>query len=213
MQDLNPQTVEEQTKMEVEVKKHEYTTEIVSADFSQESYNLYKRYQIAIHKDPPGKLSQHGYEGFLCGRNLITEPRSAMYPLGLGNFHQLHRIDGELVAVGVLDFLPSGISAVYYFYEPSYGHLSLGVQGALKEIELVRNNLTDQFKYYYMGFYIDTCQKMRYKGEYLPSELLCPRTYVWVNIEKCLLNKKNHGFISLAECSEETINTKDNDMD
>lgn len=39
---------------------------------------------------------------------------------------------------------------------------------------------------YYMGFYIHSCQKMRYKGKLVPSFLLCPETYHWMPIEKCL---------------------------
>ena len=27
---------------------------------------------------------------------------------------------------------------------------------------------------------------MRYKGQYFPSYLLCPETYSWVDIEKCV---------------------------
>lgn len=41
-------------------------------------------------------------------------------------------------------------------------------------------------KYYYMGFYIHSCQKMRYKAGIKPSKLLCPETYVWCDIDKCL---------------------------
>lgn len=33
-------------------------------------------------------------------------------------------------------------------------------------------------KYYYMGYYIHTCPKMRYKADYTPSELLCPSQQV-----------------------------------
>lgn len=29
-------------------------------------------------------------------------------------------------------------------------------------------------RYYYMGFYIHSCHKMRYKADYAPSDLLCP---------------------------------------
>lgn len=39
---------------------------------------------------------------------------------------------------------------------------------------------------YYMGFYIHSCQKMRYKGKLVPSFLLCPEAYHWMPIEKCL---------------------------
>jgi hypothetical protein len=35
-----------------------------------------------------------------------------------------------------------------------------------------------QLKFYYMGFYIHTCPKMRYKADYGPSDLLCPATLV-----------------------------------
>lgn len=34
-----------------------------------------------------------------------------------------------------------------------------------------------------MGFYIHSCPKMRYKGKYKPSYLLCPETYEWIPIE------------------------------
>ena len=108
--------------------------------------------------------------------------------------------------------LPTGISSVYFFYSPQYQHLSLGVWGALKEIELIEKNKTESFKYYYMGFYIDTCVKMRYKGEYLPSQLLCPVKYVWVDIGKCLEKKDVHKFLSLSQCDEECKNLADEDM-
>lgn len=34
-----------------------------------------------------------------------------------------------------------------------------------------------------MGFYIQSTPKMIYKGEYEPSELLCPLTYTWVTLD------------------------------
>ena len=37
-----------------------------------------------------------------------------------------------------------------------------------------------------MGFYIHSCPKMRYKAQYLPSEIVCPETLVWIPVEKCL---------------------------
>ena len=41
-------------------------------------------------------------------------------------------------------------------------------------------------QYYYMGFYIHTCPKMRYKARIAPSYLLCPETYTFHPIERCL---------------------------
>ncbi len=37
-----------------------------------------------------------------------------------------------------------------------------------------------------MGFYIHSCQKMRYKGDYQPSELLCPTTLAWYPLSECV---------------------------
>ncbi len=67
----------------------------------------------------------------------------------------LHRIDGKLFAVGVLDILNTSISSVYLFYDPDYGFLSPGTLCALREIEYVKKFTKHNFslKYYYMGLY------------------------------------------------------------
>ena len=41
------------------------------------------------------------------------------------------------------------------------------------------------FEYYCMGYYVHSCQKMRYKGQYFPSFLLCPESYCFIPIEVC----------------------------
>lgn len=42
-------------------------------------------------------------------------------------------------------------------------------------------------RYYYMGYYIHSCPKMRYKADYGPCELLCPRDMIWVRLGPELL--------------------------
>ena len=112
---------------------------------------------------------------------------------GYGSFHQQYWLDGKIIAVGVIDILPYCVSSVYLYYDPDYSFLSLGVYSALREIAFTRqlHEKTPQLSYYYMGFYIHSCPKMRYKGEYRPSDLLCPETYVWVPIEQCLPSLDN----------------------
>lgn len=107
---------------------------------------------------------------------------------GYGSFHQQYWLDGKIIAVGVIDILPFCVSSVYLYYDPDYSFLSLGVYSALREIAFTRqlHEKTPQLSYYYMGFYIHSCPKMKYKGQYRPSDLLCPETYVWVPIEQCL---------------------------
>jgi arginine-tRNA-protein transferase len=80
---------------------------------------------------------------------------------------------------------------VYFFYDPDLMSLSFGTFGALKEIAFV-NQLAkahSSLKNYYMGFYIHSCVKMRYKGNYSPSYLLCPETYVWRFLDDGVRNK------------------------
>lgn len=100
---------------------------------------------------------------------------------GYGSFHQQYWLDNRLIAVGVIDILPSCVSSVYFFYDPDFGFLSLGTYGSLKEIAFTRElqRKVPSLKYYYMGFYIHSCPKMRYKGKLNPSYLLCPETFSW----------------------------------
>lgn len=48
------------------------------------------------------------------------------------------------------------------------------------------HKVTPEVEYYYMGYYIHSCPKMRYKSNLNPSYLLCPETYTWFAIEQCL---------------------------
>jgi len=50
----------------------------------------------------------------------------------------LHRIDGEIFAVGVIDILPESLSSVYLTYDPKYEFINPGTLCAIKEIEYVR---------------------------------------------------------------------------
>ena len=46
----------------------------------------------------------------------------------------LHRIDGKVMAVGVIDITHKCLSSVYLFYDPKYEFLNPGTLSALKEI-------------------------------------------------------------------------------
>ena len=104
--------------------------------------------------------------------------------LGYGSFHMHYRIGGKLVGVGVVDVLPSGLSSKYFFWDPEYRALNLGTLSALFEVEWVRKHVLccpelAAMRYYYLGYYIHSCAKMRYKSSFRPSCLLCPTTLTW----------------------------------
>ncbi|XP_044296194.1 arginyl-tRNA--protein transferase 1 isoform X8 [Varanus komodoensis] len=157
------------------------------SSFTQ-SASLFAKYQMAIHKDSPFECNEDQFTRFLCDSPLEAENLPNSPECGYGSFHQQYWLDGKIIAVGVIDILPKCVSSVYLYYDPDYSSLSLGVYSALREIAFTRqlHEKAPDLSYYYMGFYIHSCPKMRYKGQYRPSELLCPETYVWVPIEQCL---------------------------
>lgn len=69
----------------------------------------------------------------------------------------------------------------YLFILSEYNFLTLGTYGTLREIQFTQelSEKRPQLNEYYMGFYIHSCPKMRYKGKLQPSFLLCPEVYTW----------------------------------
>uniref|UniRef100_A0AAV2JKY4 Arginyl-tRNA--protein transferase 1 n=1 Tax=Knipowitschia caucasica TaxID=637954 RepID=A0AAV2JKY4_KNICA len=156
-----------------------------SASYEQ-STALYARYQTTIHNDD--ECNESEFRRFLCDSPLEAEHSDDGPEVGYGSFHQQYWLDGRIVAVGVIDILPSCVSSVYLYYDPDFASLSLGSYSALREIAFTRQlqKQSPKLCYYYLGFYIHSCPKMRYKGQYRPADLLCPETFSWVSIERCV---------------------------
>lgn len=57
-----------------------------------------------------------------------------------------------------------------------------------RELHLVRSLKKShlELECYYMGYYIRSCPKMRYKGAFKPSFLLCPEAYTWHSLVSSL---------------------------
>ncbi|GAA5827181.1 hypothetical protein JCM11251_001156 [Rhodosporidiobolus azoricus] len=165
--------------------KHQFECILEPASFSDEKYQLYKRYQMDVHGESDAKVTPRGFQRFLCDSPLeleVTRSPSFSY----GSHHVLYRIDGKLIAIAVLDLLPQAVSSVYFVWDPDYSGMSLGKLSALREAQMVRE-MQDAGAWegegrYMMGYYIHSCPKMRYKADYQPSFLLDPETnayYPW----------------------------------
>lgn len=84
-------------------------------------------------------------------------------------------IDGKLAGFGILDMSSTGLSSVYYCFDPDYSEYSLGTFSILEEIkESDRLGL----QYYYLGYFIPESRKMLYKGRFHPYELLLDGEWV-----------------------------------
>ncbi|KAL8943370.1 MAG: hypothetical protein Q9211_001009 [Gyalolechia sp. 1 TL-2023] len=142
----------------------------------EDAYALFADYQRHVHKEGPSEITKTGFKRFLCsGIGQSSRLRNGVVQK-LGSYHQCYRLDGRLVAMGVLDLLPGCVSSVYLIYHHDVKDWYFGKLSALREIVLA---IEGGYQYYYMGFYIHSCIKMRYKNEYQPSYLLDPETYSW----------------------------------
>lgn len=120
-------------------------------------YQLYERYISARHADgdmyPPNKEQ---YDSFLTDNGGMTR----FFCFWLGQ---------QLLAVAVVDEMPAGLSAIYTFYEPDMDKRSLGRFAILWQVEHARSL---GLPHVYLGYWIKQCQKMNYKIDYRPVELL-----------------------------------------
>ena len=192
--------------------KHIYTCELTDKiEIDDERLKVYQKYQINIHKDPLDEITKERYNRAWGKTNLIDNigiklpndldkkvKHPEIYPKKYGTYNFIHRIDGKIVAVGIWDILPTSLSSVYLYYDTDYQFLDLGVFTAIREIEYMKSfhDLIDNnFKYYMMGFYCETVQKLRYKGFYQPTELLDRYTmnYVYLkDVQNLIKDGKNH---------------------
>jgi arginine-tRNA-protein transferase len=77
--------------------------------------------------------------------------------------------DDKLIGVDLIDILEDGISAIYFFYDPDYAHLSLGTYSLLYQIYLAKEM---GLKYIYLGYWVDGCKAFAYKPRFKPQEIL-----------------------------------------
>jgi arginine-tRNA-protein transferase len=176
---------------------HRFEVTLEPAGFTAEKYELFHNYQQNVHKEKASSISRAGFKRFLCESPL---PKTSKTVNGktqlLGSYHQCYRLDGRLIAMGVLDLLPHCVSGVYFLYHSDFEQWHFGKLSALREAALA---LDGDYEYYYMGYYIHSCTKMRYKGDYTPQYVLDPESYEWSPLEgelRALLDKQS--YVSLS---------------
>jgi arginine-tRNA-protein transferase len=142
------------------MKRNQDLTVRVSDSDKPEYYPLYESYINQRHADGsmyPATLEQ--YQGFILS------------PWNNALFIELYATDEhaneELIGVAVTDNLVSSLSALYTFFRPEEQQRSIGTFAILQQIELAKS-LNKPFLY--LGYQIDTCQKMSYKQNFLPHE-------------------------------------------
>ena len=75
----------------------------------------------------------------------------------------------RLVGLGICDEMPNAWSAVYFFSDPSYARCSPGSANVVFQVELARAR---GIPHVYLGYRVQDCASLRYKGTFRPHELL-----------------------------------------
>ena len=198
--------------------KHRYTIELtdkIELQPTEERFLLYQKYQSRVHNETS---TAHGYNNFIGVSTIIKKPinlpldlntktkHPELYPKHYGMHNLIHRIDGKIIAVTVIDILPKYFESLYCYYDPDYSFLDLGVFTAIRELEYLKSlhELIDKnFTYYTMGEMSISVKKLKYKSDYCPTEILDPYTGIYVpltdEIKNSIADNECHFFTLLGK--------------
>jgi arginyl-tRNA--protein-N-Asp/Glu arginylyltransferase len=131
---------------------------------ADEYFSLFERYINLRHQD--GEMypaSRETFDNFLSPAWDTTE------------YLVLRDASGRLLSVAVTDILDDALSAIYSFFEPAEDKRSLGVYNILAQVEWAKKL---NRRYLYLGYWIEECDKMAYKTQYRPYQILSNRSWV-----------------------------------
>jgi arginyl-tRNA--protein-N-Asp/Glu arginylyltransferase len=141
------------------VKKYldKLSVKLLPLTFDEEHYNLYVNYQNNRHRNNSESEDDIAdYNDFLVKSNVNSK---------IVEF----RLNNQLKMVTIIDIIDDGISAVYTFYDCSDLKLSLGTMSIIWLLDLCKK---EKFSFLYLGYWIYESQKMKYKTNFKPYELM-----------------------------------------
>lgn len=209
-----------QSLIEAEQSSSRFHTRFESARFSKEKYELYKKYQTRVHNDDPDDMSEGQFVNFLCDLPFLERELEGTKedwdelnswvarwrrgeklprPKRIGPVHECYYFDDQLIGISFLDMLPTGVSSVYFVWDPDYAHLSLGTLLGIREVQMCHEL---GLGYYYLGYYIDDCPKMRYKAKF-GGEILDVCNEVFIPLEQAKPLMQGGRFFALSSDNHE----------
>ncbi|PID55749.1 arginyltransferase [candidate division KSB3 bacterium] len=125
------------------------------AVFESRDFELYAKYLRHRHPESPN-TTREGYVSFLIESPIQTE---------IMRYH----LKGHLVGLGWIDLMPTSLSSVYFAFDPEFSSRSLGTYSILQQIKLAQRLGKEWLQ---LGFWVAASQKMSYKRNFRPCEIL-----------------------------------------
>lgn len=130
----------------------------IETELGADHYALYRRYLQVRH--PGGGMDPEDREAF---RAFLSSA------WGYSEIMALRDGAGRLLAGGVIDRVPQGLSAVYTYFDPELPERGLGTYAILRQIDRAR---ALGLPYLYLGYWVPGSEKMEYKRNFKPLETL-----------------------------------------
>ena len=142
-------------------KGRRFTAAIEEPIPAKDAFHLYRRHKSRFSGDMEEDLS---FSSFV---RTFYAPTDGHRILTL-------RVEGRLILVSHLDFLPRALSAVYCYYDLDYLSFSPGTLAILLEWELAKRMALPHL---YLGYWIAGHPHMDYKVRFYPNQLLLENDY------------------------------------
>lgn len=136
-------------------KNQDLSLTIKPAAFEETHFKLYRDYMQARH--PGGGMDNDDPDAYF--RVMSAQwSKTSLFEFSL---------DGEVIAVAVVDVQSDSFSAVYTFFSPDFPSRSLGVYAILSQIA---HSKACGHEWLYLGYWNPDAEKMTYKNQYQPLE-------------------------------------------
>lgn len=123
---------------------------------TQEHLEVFEKYHRYMHHkkgwDYNHTTAEHYFNSFVTGDEDF-------------GYEVLYFDQGKLIGVDLIDILQSGISSIYFYYDPQYSYLSLGKFSLYNQIKIAKGR---GLKWIYLGYYVEECPSLSYKSSYKP---------------------------------------------
>lgn len=138
--------------------------------FREEDLELFNRYSSKWHNTEE-PMDRDSY------LNFIYSPVPSMI--------MRYYLKENLIGIAWIDILKNSLSSVYFAFDPQYKERRLGTFSIIEEIKLCKKI---RKKWLNLGFYVKDCQKMSYKANFTPYQLVIDGK--WQNVKQEMKNEE-----------------------